>query len=156
MNHTDSPRWLALLVLLGCSSTRPTNDGPVSGTFDGAHFDVSGGYAETRDGVIYVTLANVTASCTALLQPAPNLQRVDITLPSATQAPGEYALGSSTTAPHMAVTSFGSDLHQASRVLESGSVSVTQIDASQVTGALSVSENGVVLSGTFSEPLCSQ
>lgn len=149
-------RAMIVVAAAACSGApEPTNE-PLSGSIDGTSFEVVGSYAEARGGVLYVTLANVAASCGAFPPPTASLLRVDLTLPPEVQRAGSFSLGSDAASPRLSLTSFsdaGGVLHQNSSILETGSLEVRAVDAA-ISGSLAVTSARAALSGVFNAERC--
>jgi len=142
--------------VVACSGPPESSDDPLSGSINGTAFEPLGSYAETRNGVLYVTLTNIASSCGAPPQPATSLLRLDITMPPQTQTIGSFPLGSGDASPRASVTWFTdatSGLHQNTVTIETGTLEIQNLGAS-AAGSLVVTNAKAALSGRFGAELC--
>jgi hypothetical protein len=143
-------------TLVACSHSPANSNDPLSGSINGTTFEVLGSYAETRGGVLYVTLVNTAASCGAFPLPATSLLRLDITMPPPTQGIGSFSLGSSDASPRVSATWFtdaGGLLHQNSATIVAGTLEVRGM-AGAVTGSLAIASSKAALFGVFAADVC--
>lgn len=150
--------WLAIpaAILVACSHPPDGKHDPLAGSIDGASFEAIGSYAEIRDDVLYVTVANMSSSCGTFLPPTAALLRLDIIIPPQAQRVGSFPLGADERSPRLSVTWFtdaNGMLHQNSSIVETGTLEVQGLGAS-ISGSLAITSSKAMLSGAFGTEIC--
>jgi hypothetical protein len=157
----------ALLLPLSCGSSSGTNasasepTSPLTGSFRGTSFSVSGAAAVARNGILGVSLANESFPCGDPF-PGDGWIIVVISIPENLLSPGSYALGPSymdPTVPGVGVARYAKSdaglISTDSLLLDQGTLWITSVTSDRIQGGVTTAAlDGTSVSGTFDSPIC--
>ncbi len=152
------------ITLLNCGNNPNIPNKPASGSIQGSPFTVQGMIGEwSPDRLrLSISLDDFASTCGDTSHIGKPYTEVVVSLPAKKLATGTYEVGPALTtdSPNVAVgvsqhtlDSTG-QIQSTARMMGSGAVQITSVSKTSVSGGLSVSMDGITVSGTFTAPIC--
>lgn len=154
----------AMFLNIGCNSGASIPNKPVSGTIEGSPFSVAGstGVWSPDRLRLSVSLDDYAATCGDTSHIGKPYTEVVVSLPAKKLANGTYEVAPALTtdSPNVGVgvsqhtLDNTGKIQSTARMMGSGTVQITSVSNTSVSGGLSVTMDGITVSGTFTAPIC--
>ncbi|SRR6266498_235514 len=161
-SHLLAIAAIAAWVPLSCGSKGSppvASNSPLGGTVAGRAFTSAGATAESREGGLYVVIANEPLACGTVVRPNPALVLITLSLPANVRGAGVYELGLDTMSARVVATTYSAgttgQLAQSSEYLRGTLTVESATDNHPAVGALTVQDQaGTSVAGRFDAVFC--